>query len=156
MSEVKTDKITGVSTAKTVTVTVGASATQSLESGLAKHHVNYDAVAGATDASLNQSSLTDQRTGEFLSTYTNAFTGAQAKTCVMSTTNTSNDGSSILSDTTRGGNSAGMGSLEGSSEHLAASASAIQFYTAYGSTGSHNGDTHDFDNSFCVSFGELT
>lgn len=121
----------------------------------AKHHVNYDAAAGATDASLNQSSLTDQRTGEFLSNFTNAFTGAQAKTCVMSTTNTSNDGTSIVSATTRGGNTSGMGSLTGNSEHLAASASAIQFYTAYNSTGSHDGALHDFDNSFCVSFGDL-
>ena len=156
MSEIKTNKLTGVSTAKTVTVTVGGSATQSLESGLAKHHVNYDAAAVATDASLNQSSLTDQRTGEFLSNYTNAFTGAQAKTCVMSTTNSRNDGTGYVSATSRAGCTAGMGSLTGASEHLAASASAIQFYTAYNSDHTAGGNLHDFDNSFCVSFGELT
>jgi len=140
--------------ADTIQSTGGGAATLTKQHA-AKHHVNYDAAAGATDASFNQSSLTDQRTGEFLSNYTNAFTGAQAKTCVMSTTNTSNDGSSIVSATTRGGNTCGMGSLTGSSEHLAASASAIQFYTAYHSTGSHDGALHDFDNSFCVSFGDL-
>jgi len=121
----------------------------------AKHHVNYDAAAGATDASFNQSSLTDQRTGEFLSNYTNAFTGAQAKTCVMSVSNSSDNGSSNVAGTTRAGCTAGMGSLTGSTEYLAASASAIQFYTAYNSNSSNNGGLHDFDNSFCVSFGDL-
>ena len=140
--------------ADTIQSTGGGAATLTKQHA-AKHHVNYDAAAGATDASFNQSSLTDQRTGEFLSNFTNAFTGAQAKTCVMSTTNSSNNGTSIVSATTRGGNTSGMGSLTGNSEHLAASASAIQFYTAYNSTGSHDGNLHDFDNSFCVSFGDL-
>ena len=36
MSEILVNKLTGVGTAKTVTVTVGATATQSLEQGLAK------------------------------------------------------------------------------------------------------------------------
>ena len=42
MSEIKTDKLTGVSTAKTVTVTVGATATQSLEQGLGKAWARWE------------------------------------------------------------------------------------------------------------------
>ena len=141
--------------ADTIQSTGGGAATLTKQHA-AKHHVNYDAAAGATDASFNQSSLTDQRTGEFLSNFTNAFTGAQAKTCVMSTTNSSNDGTGYVSATSRAGCTAGMGSLTGATEHLAASASAIQFYTAYNADHTAGGNLHDFDNSFCVSFGELT
>jgi len=140
--------------ADTIQSTGGGAATLTKQHA-AKHHVNYDAAAGATDASFNQSSLTDQRTGEFLSNFTNAFTGTQAKTCVMSVSNSSNDGSSIVSGTSRGGSTAGMGSLTGATEYLAASASAIQFYTAYNADASNNGNLNDFDNSFCVSFGDL-
>ena len=64
MSELKVDTLTGKTTAKTVTVTVGASATQSLEKGLAKAYVLYDMVGSAISAngtgnSLNISSMTD-------------------------------------------------------------------------------------------------
>ena len=52
MSEIKVDSLTGKTTAKTVTVTVGATATQSLEQGLAKARVNYDATAITDPASL--------------------------------------------------------------------------------------------------------
>ena len=140
--------------ADTIQSTGGGAATLTKQHA-AKHHVNYDAAAGATDASFNQSSLTDQRTGEFLSNYTNAFTGAQVKTCVMSVSNSSTNGSNYVSGTTRAGCTAGMGSLTGATEYLAASASAIQFYTAYNASASGNGNLHDFDNSFCVSFGDL-
>ena len=41
MSEIKTDKLTGVGTANDITVTVGASATQSLEQGLVKTWIAF-------------------------------------------------------------------------------------------------------------------
>ena len=65
MSEVKTDKLTGVSTAKTVTVTVGASATQSLETGLVKAWINANTGSTpATNDSFNFSSITDNADGD--------------------------------------------------------------------------------------------
>ena len=63
MSEVITDKLTGRATANDVTVTVGATATQSLEQGLVKAwggDITDSAVAGD---SFNISSIDDTGTG---------------------------------------------------------------------------------------------
>ena len=64
MSEIKVDSLTGKTTAKTVTVTVGASATQSLEQGLVKAWVYFDTNDNppVRDGSFNVSSLTDNAT----------------------------------------------------------------------------------------------
>lgn len=61
MSEIKVDTLTGKTTAKTVTVTVGASATQSLEQGLAKAWFSLDGDAGTPVFfdSFNCASITD-------------------------------------------------------------------------------------------------
>ena len=78
MSEVKTDKLTGTSTAKTVTVTVGASATQSLEQGLIKAFVTYDGTIDALTVrdSLNQSALTDNANADHTANHINFFNNA--------------------------------------------------------------------------------
>ena len=74
MSEVKTDKLTGVSTAKTVTVTVGATATQSLEAGLIKAYSEQDNTSpNPPNKSLNHSSITDPGTGNKIHNFTSAF-----------------------------------------------------------------------------------
>ena len=77
MSEIKVDTLTGKTTAKTVTVTVGASATMSLEQGLAKAWVRYSqrSPVGITD-SFSISSVTDHSAGLFTITKTNAMSNA--------------------------------------------------------------------------------
>tara|TARA_R100001460_G_scaffold44546_2_gene81352 strand:+ start:1905 stop:2324 length:420 start_codon:yes stop_codon:yes gene_type:complete len=64
--EVKTDTLTGKTTAKNVTVTVGSSTTQILEKGLAKVWVYFDTLVDSSNptirASLNVSSLIDETT----------------------------------------------------------------------------------------------
>ena len=77
MSEIKTDKLTGVSTAKTVTVTVGASATQSLEQGLTKAFINNDGDTTIAD-SLNISSMTDDADGAQTYLWTSNFAVANS------------------------------------------------------------------------------
>jgi hypothetical protein len=61
MSEIKVDTLTGKTTAKTVTVTVGATATMSLEQGLAKAWFSLDGDAGTPVFfdSFNCSTITD-------------------------------------------------------------------------------------------------
>ena len=78
MSEIKVDTLTGKTTAKTVTVTVGASATMSLEQGLAKAHLLFDQRGShigtantAGSASLNISSTSDVSTGNYSLSFTN-------------------------------------------------------------------------------------
>lgn len=77
MSEVITDKLTGRATANDVTVTVGATATQSLEQGLAKAWIS---VSGSVViyGSFNISSATDHGTGDYSYDMTNAFTTVNA------------------------------------------------------------------------------
>ena len=78
MSEIKVDNLTGKTTAKTVTVTVGASATQSLEQGLIKAFVTYDGTISAltTRDTFNQSALTDNANADHTANHINLFNNA--------------------------------------------------------------------------------
>jgi|14BtaG_2_1085337.scaffolds.fasta_scaffold00154_18 hypothetical protein len=65
MSEIKVDTLTGKTTANDITVTVGATATQSLEQGLAKAWIR-GTYSGGTPSDSNSfavSSLVDSGTG---------------------------------------------------------------------------------------------
>jgi len=78
MSEIKVDTLTGKTTAKTVTVTVGATATMSLEQGLAKawFNLNGNAATPAFRDSFALSSVTDGGTGLFTPVLSTAFANA--------------------------------------------------------------------------------
>ena len=78
MSEIKVDTLTGKTTANDITVTVGATATQSLKQGLAKAWLFSTDKAGdgsthVTNNSLNISSVTDNGGGRPESNFTNSF-----------------------------------------------------------------------------------
>ena len=78
MSEVKTNKLTGVSTAGSILVTgEGNSTTTNLQQGLAKAWMRYDQVTPAVGDSLNNSSVTDVSTGRFTFNYSNNFGNAK-------------------------------------------------------------------------------
>ena len=74
MSEVKTNKLTGVTTAGSILVTAeGNSTTTNLQQGLTKHFTMYNQDSNTVKESFNQSSLTDNAAGDFTTTFTNAF-----------------------------------------------------------------------------------
>ena len=75
MSEIKTDKLTGTSTAGSILVTgEGNSTTTNLQQGLAKTWVNIDGTGTiAARDSLNVGSLTDNGTGKYDINFTNNF-----------------------------------------------------------------------------------
>ena len=77
MSEIKVDTLTGKTTANDITVTVGASATQSLETGLVKAFVHFDQSDQSPDASLNISSIADTAVGQSSPKFTNSFSSVQ-------------------------------------------------------------------------------
>tara|TARA_R110001606_G_scaffold80417_1_gene185547 strand:- start:511 stop:915 length:405 start_codon:yes stop_codon:yes gene_type:complete len=82
MSLVKTDALQGKTSAKTVTVTVGSTATQALEVGLAKVWLNYFQQTPAIRDSLNVSAVTDIATGRYAPVYvTNMNTAIYCVTC---------------------------------------------------------------------------
>ena len=73
MSEVKTDKVTGVGTAGSIVVTgEGNSTTTNLQQGLAKAWAHVASAFGSLPDSFNISSLDDDGTGEFGLNFTNA------------------------------------------------------------------------------------
>jgi len=74
MSEIKVDTLTGKTTANDITVTVGATATMSLEQGLAKCWMHLTGTGTiAVNDSLNVTSCTDGGTGRYKPQYTNSF-----------------------------------------------------------------------------------
>ena len=75
MSEIKVDTLTGKTTANDITVTVGATATMSLEQGLAKAWCAIDCDTTVSD-SLNIASTTDNGNGDNTYTFSNAMGNA--------------------------------------------------------------------------------
>ena len=74
MSEIKVDTLTGKTTANDITVTVGATATAKLEQSLAKVWGNIDGTGTiALRDSFNLSSLTDDGSGAYDTSFTNSF-----------------------------------------------------------------------------------
>ena len=72
MSEIKTDKLTGTSTAGSILVTgEGNSTTTNLQSGLTKAWVNLNGSTFATRDSFNAASATDTGTGNYFISFTN-------------------------------------------------------------------------------------
>ena len=75
MSEIKTDKLTGVGTAGSIVVTgEGNSTTTNLQQGLIKTFATLDGTGTiAFRDSFNQSAATDNGTGRYIYNFTNAF-----------------------------------------------------------------------------------
>ena len=73
MSEIKVDTLTGKTTANDITVTVGATATQSLHDGILKAHVAAYHSSGTPtiNGSLNISSITDTGVGKMTPYFSN-------------------------------------------------------------------------------------
>ena len=104
-SELKVDKFTGVTTAGSIDVTgEGNSTTTNLQQGLAKAWVNFNGTGTiAARDSLNNSSLTDNGTGYYTITLTNAMGNANyVATFGDSAADSNNDGGwlGIRRDTT--------------------------------------------------------
>ena len=77
MSEIITDKLTGKTSAGDVTITSeGGSATMQLQQGLAKHFCTFNMSTPSVLGSFNQSSLTDNSTGQFTCNLTNNMNNA--------------------------------------------------------------------------------
>ena len=165
MSEVILDTITGKSTATTITIgstpVVSASANSmtirgegsnqtSIQQGLLKHFVTIQGTdTFATIDSFNQSSATDNGTGDHTSTYTTNMDEARVPRTVY-THNTANEGSSEFSSKQRGGTmSSGRGAT-------APTTSAFRFRILYGSTGSADGDDVDLSYVYMMTCGGLS
>tara|TARA_X000001382_G_scaffold123643_1_gene107605 strand:- start:3 stop:410 length:408 start_codon:yes stop_codon:yes gene_type:complete len=97
MSTILVNTLTGTSTAGSIAVTgEGNSTTTNLQQGLAKSWVNFNGTSTiAARDSFNHSSLTDNATGDYTTTITNAMGNAN-----YSITSTSSRFCSIIADAT--------------------------------------------------------
>ena len=98
MSEIKVDTLTGKTTANDITVTVGATATMSLEQGLAKCWTRFNPSSNAELDSLNQSSRSDDGAGLCTVNFTNSFNNANhagVSNCADGSTPTTGAGANI-------------------------------------------------------------
>ena len=129
--------------------TAGSLATNYVVEGSVKVWINYDATAQAVDGSLNNSSVTDNATGDFTFTQTNAFSAAADKCCTFGCWNTEDTGSSQSTSTTRGANG---GHLQGD-QALATGTMKVDYLI--GSDGSGNASMRDFSGSFAQAVGDL-
>ena len=72
MSEVKTNKLTGVSTADVINITTG-STTSVLQLGIATHILHYNQQSDTVVQSTNTSSVVDDSAGEYIVTNSTAY-----------------------------------------------------------------------------------
>jgi len=149
-SELRVDNLKGSTTGGSISVLgEGTSATTNLQQGLAKVWVNYDAVDQGTRGSFNQSSLSDNATGDFTTSHTNNLASAEDKCASFNCWNTTDDGSNISSGAERGGIT---GDQKGS---VAQSTSSLNWCTYEGSTSGANGGKSDLDGTYCSIHGDL-
>ena len=77
MSEIITDNLTGKTSAGDVTITSeGGAATMQLQQGLGKHFCTFNMNTASALDSFNQSSLSDDSTGQFSCNFTNNMNSA--------------------------------------------------------------------------------
>ena len=85
---IKTDKLTGNSTAGSISVVgEGNSTTTNLQQGLAKASCLFDQTEPGIDASFNTASLTDTAAGKGIVNWTNNMGGALTYSCTIGTPN---------------------------------------------------------------------
>jgi len=95
MSEILVNKLTGKTAANDITVTVGATATMSMEQGLAKVWLNYAGSGTTFNDSNGVSSATDNGVGD----YTYSFTSNMSNTnyAICATAENSSVGGAVIS-----------------------------------------------------------
>ena len=132
--------------ADTIQSTGGGAATLTKQEA-AKYWVNYDARNQTVRGSLNQSSLTDDSSGNFTSAFSNAYSSSTDRCFLGGLHNRT--ASSEASGGERG--ISGM-QMEGS---VAPSTTQVQLNTRYGSDQSNAGADSDFLGSFASIIGDL-
>ena len=147
--------MTSVLNVDTIAAKDGTSPVELTKQEAVKHYVNYDAVDQTTDSSFNQSSITDYTTGDFASNFTNNFGSATNKVHFSSVLNSKDGGNTRQSSGQRAGVVSNIGVATNDSDADLLSTDKIQFYSAYGSSGSSNGAADDYSATYCTSIGDL-
>lgn len=149
-SELKVDKFTGVTTAGSILVTgEGNSTTTNLQQGLAKAWTSFQSQGTfSTHDSFNQSSATDNGTGDHTTTYTNSFSSAKGSPCLGHTSNVQNT-------TTNVSDQARAGTVISQHQGLTQATDSYTFHVYYGADSASNGNFTDLDAVWVARLGDL-
>jgi len=99
MSEIRVNKLTGTRTAGSILVTgEGNSTTTNIQQGLTKAWVNFNGSTFGINDSFNVGSMTDNSTGDYTVTFSNALSSANFST-TANTLRISGDQSSVVMPT---------------------------------------------------------
>ena len=137
MATLKTNTLTGTSTAGSIAVTgEGNSTTTNLQQGLLKCWCSLNGTGTiAMHDSFNSSTNTDHGTGAYTINITNDMASANGKTPLLSIHNASDTSGTGVIDSTRG--------IDIYMNNAAPSASTLRVQCAFGSNGSANGADSD-------------
>ena len=149
-SELKVDKFTGVTTAGSIDVTgEGNSTTTNLQQGLAKSWTSFQSQGTfSTHDSFNQSSATDNATGDHTTTYTNSFSSAKGSPCLGHTSNVQNTTTNVA-DQSR------AGTVISQHQGLTQVTGSYTFHVYYNADSSSNGNFTDLDAVWVARLGDL-
>ena len=141
---------TNVKVANTSTyVSDGGAVTQNTVQGLAKSWTSFQSQGTfSTHDSFNQSSATDNSSGDHTTTYTNSFSSAKGSPCFGHTSNVQNTTTNV-SDQGRGG------TLMSQHQGLTQATGSYTFQVYYGSSGSSDGNFTDLDAVWVARLGDL-
>ena len=145
MSEIKTDKLTGVATADVVSLTTGATTT-TLQKAVLTSFFHYDARAQSLEASMNQSSLTDNSSGDFTSSFSTNFSSSTDKFVLAQVHNSVNGSEGAANN--RGGAVCSQNASAQSTSSL-----RVDYY--YGSRSDSSADHYDYDSHYGGQMGDL-
>jgi|TARA_R100001460_G_scaffold47848_7_gene85740 hypothetical protein len=140
--------------ADTIQSTSGGAATLTKQEA-AKHWVNYDAVDGIVDGSLNQTTLQDHGAGDFTTKFTNNFSSVTDRCHFASCMNATDGGETRLAGDTRCGVNANIGHLVSDSTMTAPTTGQVDFFTGKNSDANAQGDNVDVSASYCMTIGDL-
>ena len=149
-SEIAIDKLKGVTAAGSMLVVgEGGTNTTNLQQGLAKAWTSVNSNGTfATHDSFNQSSATDNGTGDHTTTYTTSFSSAKGSPCLGHTSN-------VINTTTNIGAAARGGTMISQHQGLTQATGSYTIQVYYGSTASSDGNVADLDAVWVARLGDL-
>jgi len=139
--------------ADTIVASDGTSPVTLTKQQATKFWVTYDAVNEQTKGSLNQSSLVDETTGRYHSTFITDF-GSSTDKCAMASVYNSLDNTQFYANSSRGGVHADIGTSTGGT-FRALSAAEIQFFVNLASTAGSNAAEVDVFAVYVMVTGDL-
>ena len=148
-SQLNVDTIKGKSTEGSISIQGEGSKTTNLQQGLCKHFNFYNQGTETVFDSFNQSSVTDNSGGDYVTNFTNSFSNVNygSTGAAQRQNSTGRGGNYIMIDTA-------LNSSDALDSGIALATGSRAYLTGYGSTGSANGG-HQDQTSSVSSHGDL-